>query len=169
MSGSGPTCNLRLITAGEATSRNGTQLLPAALNYFSPLPRSVFLSLSQLPHCLSLISLISLILSPSLSISISCSPPICLSIYFLISLSCSLSLPFCLPLLVLDTRWGTLWSGVSGYFYWVCSGSWKRLFTNRVMMRCAMSMSKSSNPSQTIVCINFCVILLHSLTFAGTE
>lgn len=35
MSGSGPSCNLRLITAGEAKSRNGTQHLPAALNYFS--------------------------------------------------------------------------------------------------------------------------------------
>lgn len=35
MSGSGPSCNLRLITAGEAKSRNGTQLLPAAPNYFS--------------------------------------------------------------------------------------------------------------------------------------
>lgn len=35
MSGSGRCCNLRLITAGEAKSRNGTQLLPAALNYFS--------------------------------------------------------------------------------------------------------------------------------------
>lgn len=35
MSGSGPACNLRLITAGEAKSRNGTQLLPAAPNYFS--------------------------------------------------------------------------------------------------------------------------------------
>lgn len=32
---SGPRSNLRLITAGEAKSRNGTQLLPAALNYIS--------------------------------------------------------------------------------------------------------------------------------------
>lgn len=35
MSGSGPSCNRRLITAGEARSKNGTQLPPAALNYFS--------------------------------------------------------------------------------------------------------------------------------------
>lgn len=32
---SGPRSNLRLITAGEAKSRNGTQVLPAVLNYFS--------------------------------------------------------------------------------------------------------------------------------------
>lgn len=45
MSGSGPSCNRRLITAGEAKSKNGTQLPPAALNYF-PNTRFPFLLFS---------------------------------------------------------------------------------------------------------------------------
>ena len=133
MSGSGPSCNLRLITAGEAKSRNGTQLLPAALNYFSttgfPLPRSMFLSLSQLLHCLSLISLFPVLFSPSLSlsISISCIPPTHLilhlflevSVLLSLSLSRSLSLSASLPSFCLGTpqgprrvQWVWSWSRV---------------------------------------------------------
>lgn len=106
--GRGPSCNRRLITAGEAKSRNGTQLLPAALNYFSttgfPFPSfsvslpvsaaslfvfdlSLFLSYSFPPHLPQ-----SQYLPPP-------PPPIRLSIYFLISVSCSPSL--CLPPFVL--------------------------------------------------------------------
>lgn len=76
----------------------------------SPLPRSVFLSLSQLLLCLSLISLFPVLFSPSpsLSISISCSPPICFSIYFLVCVSCALFLAASLPSFCLDTPWGTM-------------------------------------------------------------
>lgn len=90
MSGSGPSCNLRLITAGKAKSRNGTQLLPAALNYFSTdgfLSPSFSVSLSQLLRCLSLISPL---FFPSLSLSIMFSPLLLLFLDLCFLLSASL-------------------------------------------------------------------------------
>lgn len=99
MSGSGPSCNRRLITAGEAKSRNGTQLLPAALNYFSttgfPFPS---FSLPLLVSAASLfvfdLSLSCLFLSLPVFLNLNILPPhphpsASLFIYFLISLSLS--------------------------------------------------------------------------------
>lgn len=100
MSGSGPSCNLRLITAGEAKSRNGTQHLPAALNYFSTTGfPSLSLSVALLVSAASLfvfdLSLSCLIpFPPHLSQSQYLVLPICFSIYFSVSFSCSLSFSF---------------------------------------------------------------------------
>lgn len=115
MSGSGPSCNLRLITAGEAKSRNGTQHLPAALNYFSTTGfPSLSLSVALLVSAASLfvfdLSLSCLI--PSLLISLNLntlfSPSalhLFLSVFFLLSLFLFLFLPsFCL-----STHWGVQW------------------------------------------------------------
>lgn len=106
MSGSGPSCNLRLITAGEAKSRNGTQHLPAALNYFSTtgfpfLSLSVALLVSAASLFVFDLSLSCLI--PSLLISLnlntlfspSASPFISQCLFLALSLSLSLS-PFVL-------------------------------------------------------------------------
>ncbi len=106
MSGSGPSCNLRLITAGEAKSRNGTQLLPAALNYFSttgfPSPSfNVSLLVSAASLSVFDLSFLSYSLPSSLSQSQYLVLPhlllhLFLDLCFLLSLSLFLSLSLCL-------------------------------------------------------------------------
>lgn len=135
----------------------------------SPLPRSMFLSLSQLLHSLSLISFFSVLLTPSqsLSISISCSPPFASPfIYRLVFLALSFSrLPsfsMCINTArhnepgELTAQWFRSWRLVLLSLL----GAWKGLLTNKVMMRCIESMSKPSNPPQTRMCMCLCVFLV---------
>lgn len=114
MSGSGPSCNLRLITAGEAKSRNGTQHLPAALNYFSTtgfpfLSLSVALLVSAASLFVFDLSLSCLI--PSLLISLNLNTLFSPSASPFISqcLFLALSLFLFLPSFCLSTHWGVQW------------------------------------------------------------
>ena len=151
----------------------------------SPLPRSVFLSLSQLLHCLSLISLFPVLFSPSpsLSISISCSPPsaspfiswslfLALSLYLSLSLSLSLSrsLPP-LPSFCLDTPRGTSLSAVGleleASFIEFAQGPGKAYLPIRSWWGASSLWANPQIPSQTCVCVclSVCVCLLHVLPF----
>lgn len=140
----------------------------------SPLPRSMFLSLSQLLRCLSLISLFPVLFSPSPSpsISISCSPPICLSIYFLISVSCSLSLSLSasLPSFCLDTPRGTSQSAVGleleASFIEFAQGPGKAYLPIRSWWGASSLWANPQIPLKpACVCLYVCVCVLHVLTF----
>lgn len=172
MSGSGSSCNRRLITAGEAKSkkRNNTQLPPAALNYFSttgflfPLFSVSFLVWAALLFVFDL-SPFPVIFFPSASSSISISWPPHPPLYLFLDLCFLLafSLPACICSLLGPC--GDSGFGVSGQFYWVCSGYWKGLFTDKVMKRCIKALSNLSNPSKTNTCLLMCMYLSHVLTF----
>lgn len=113
MSGSGPSCNLRLITAGEAKSRNGTQHLPAALNYssttgFPSLSFSVALLVSAASLFVFDLSLSCLIPSLLISLNLNTSFSPSTSPFISWCLFLALSLSF-LPSFCLSTHWGVQW------------------------------------------------------------
>lgn len=133
----------------------------------SPLPRSVFLSLSQLLHCLSLISLFPVLFSPSpsLSISISCSPPSAspfISWSLFLALSLFRSLPP-LPSFCLDTPRGTSLSAVGleleASFIEFAQGPGKAYLPIRSWWGASSLWANPQIPPQTCLCVFKCVCL----------